>query len=269
MFIFFQVLLTPYPTPDWVLIYFWASWIQCQPAVNRTSSIRWFSSWTPGLALGVHLKLHHEQNVVEGVLPSWPQQDWWRKQQTSSSIEWNTFPNQSCLSLKCALAAFVLFSVTKKASTPPAFIKFEDRKINFKKRPRWGKECICLGMYCYFEILRLLEHPSGFLRWPHTWFSLEVMEMMTDGPFLSLQFCRLNSPQERQIGSGESRSGLLPGLEAMVPKKTWISGFLTLSIAHPKVYYDRRFWSIQIGLDHFTLQNPQQQQQSGCWFIGN
>lgn len=139
----------------------------------------------------------------------------------------------------------------------------------YLKRPRWGKECICLGMYCYFEILRLLEHPSGFLRRPHTWFSLEVMEMMTDGPFLSLQFCRLKSPQERLIGSGESRSGLLPGLEAMVPKKTWISGFLTLSIAHPKVYYDRRFWSIQIGLDHFTLQNPQQQQQSGCWFIGN
>lgn len=124
-------------------------------------------------------------------------------------------------------------------------------------------------MYCYFEILRLLEHPSGFLRRPHTWFSLEVTETMTDGPFLSLQFCRLNSPQERLIGSGESRSALLPGLEAMVPKKTWVSGFLTLSSAHPKVYYDRRFWSIQIGPDHFTLQNPQQQQQRGCWFIGN
>lgn len=110
--------------------------------------------------------------------------------------------------------------------------KFEDWKINFKKLLRWGKECICIGMYCYFEVLRLLEHPSGLLRQPYTSFSLEVMEMMTDGPFLSLQFCRLNFPQE-------SRSELFSRLEAMVPKKTSISGFLTLSIAHPKVYYDR------------------------------
>ena len=29
MFILFQALLAPYPTPDWLLIYFWSSWIQC------------------------------------------------------------------------------------------------------------------------------------------------------------------------------------------------------------------------------------------------
>lgn len=57
--------------------------------------------------------------------------------------------------------------------------------------------------------------------------------------FLSLQFCRLNFPQESLVGSGESRSELLSRREALVPKKTLISGFLTLSIAHPKVYYDR------------------------------